>query len=112
MPVIVKANLLPNFASELQKKVDKAVGEIAKNVADTAKTLAPVKTGALRDSIYSYEVSDGEYEVTAGAEYATFVEWGTVYSAAQPFLRPAYELHKEDVPKLMTKAVRGVLGEN
>lgn len=55
-------------------------------VAETAKTLAPVDTGALRDSIV--QVPEG---VAVEAPYAVFVEYGTSDSSAQPFVRPAID---------------------
>ena len=65
-------------------------------VAD-AQAAAPVRTGALRDSIMV--VSDprgrGAGHVSAGvyAPYAPFVEFGTRYMSAEPFFYPALEKH-------------------
>lgn len=109
MGIIVKSNKLPNFASELQKKVDREVADIANKVAETARQHAPVRTGKLRDSIYVEDLGAGEYEIQANAEYATFVEYGTARSAAQPFMRPAYEKHIGEVNNLMMRAIRGAL---
>lgn len=70
-----------------------AQGEVAANVAADvmgddvamlARTLAPVATGQLRDSI---ENTAGH--VVATVPYAGFVEYGTEDTDAQPFMRPA-----------------------
>jgi HK97 gp10 family phage protein len=57
-----------------------------------ARRLAPVETGALRDSIVSAVEGHGTEVaaiVAANIEYAHFVEFGTGRQAPQPFLRRA-----------------------
>lgn len=65
--------------------VFRAAGEA---VADEARTLCPVDTGNLRDSI-AVSADSGGAEVSADADYAAYVEFGTWKMAAQPFLVPA-----------------------
>lgn len=71
----------------------------AKATLDTqrvARERAPVDTGYLRSSIAA-TIDSGSTsgvivgEVTAGAEYAAYVEHGTSRQRPQPFMRPAYE---------------------
>lgn len=51
---------------------------------------APVDTGTLKRSIALHIIDDGcTAEVEASAEYAGYVEYGTRFMAAQPYLRPA-----------------------
>lgn len=61
-----------------------------------AKVYCPVDTGHLRNSIGSeFEGSGRSGEmtgtVTAGANYARFVEYGTSRMHAQPFMNPALD---------------------
>lgn len=59
-----------------------------------ARELTPVDTGYLRASIAVAVGSDGTTafgEVTAGANYAPYVEHGTSRMAPQPFMGPAHE---------------------
>lgn len=62
-------------------------------IADDARRAVPVKTGDLRRSIYHrvlpFTGSTVTGRIGATAHYAIFVEKGTRYMAAQPFLRPA-----------------------
>jgi HK97 gp10 family phage protein len=61
-------------------------------VERVAKRLCPVDTGRLRGSITHDLARDARGLVaTVGTlvEYAPFVEFGTRYMRAQPFLRPA-----------------------
>ena len=54
-----------------------------------AKAVVPVATGALRQSIDYYMVSDGFALVMALTEYALYVEMGTRKMSARPYLVPA-----------------------
>lgn len=60
-------------------------------VEGDAKQLAPVDTGALRNSIHSEE-GDGLTAIVAdGVEYGIYQELGTYKMAAQPFMVPSLE---------------------
>lgn len=73
----------------------------AEEIAEYARSFAPVDTGKLRDSIDTFfsatsgKAGNWGVEVTAtntsGVQYGSFVEYGTRYHEAQPFLRPAIE---------------------
>lgn len=69
-----------------------------------AQKNAPVKTGTLKRSI-GLEADDTTATVEATAEYAPYVEFGTRFMRARPYLRPAYneekELFKKDMKKLV-----------
>ena len=56
-----------------------------------AKSIVPVRTGALRDSIGIIDWNPHDYSILAGTEchYAHFVEFGTVKMHARPYWCPA-----------------------
>ena len=57
-----------------------------------AENNAPVDTGTLKRSITIEIEDDGLTAVIAPhTEYAAYVEYGTRYMTAQPYMRPAYE---------------------
>ena len=57
---------------------------------DIALSLVPVDTGYLRSTINAN--ADGDTcEAEATADYAQYVEYGTVYMDAQPYFEPALE---------------------
>lgn len=62
----------------------------------SAQRLAPVDTGHLKRSI-TLTVNEGglRAEVKPTAEYAPYLEYGTRYIAAQPFIRPSYQKQRE-----------------
>lgn len=68
------------------------------DTAADARRNAPVDTGYLRSSIATdYQISGTSVlgAVEAGANYAAYVENGTSRMAPQPFLRPAFDKHRQ-----------------
>lgn len=57
-----------------------------------AKLLCPVDTGFLRSSVSHARNGDDEY-IGTNVWYAPYVEYGTVYTQAKPFLKPAIANH-------------------
>ncbi len=102
--------------NELRKKLQQnskldAVKRVVKmNGAELqakAQRNAPVDTGTLKRSI-SLVLRDGVLtaESEATAEYAPYVEWGTRFMNAQPFMRPAYYAQKEQFKRDLNKIVK------
>jgi HK97 gp10 family phage protein len=77
----------------LAAKARKANNAIAEEAAEKAKANAPVRTGALRDSIHAEDTTADPMQPTADiradAPYAAYVNWGTERQAAQPFMSEA-----------------------
>lgn len=71
-------------------RIDAKMREMGEVGLAEARRLVPVDTGQLRDSIGTiYRQSDKAVQLYADKYYASFIEWGTRFHAAQPFLRPA-----------------------
>ena len=72
-----------------------------------AQRNAPVDTGTLKRSI-GIDISDGGMTATVEptAEYAPYVELGTRFMEAQPYLKPAFEEQKKQFEKDLQKLVR------
>lgn len=90
--VIFSQPVLDELFESRSGPMAKALDERASRIALAAKNYAPVRTGFLRSSIYHELGVDGQglfANVGARAHYAAFVEFGTRFMAAQPFLRPA-----------------------
>lgn len=75
--------------------VGKLLDTIANDVLAEAQGIAPVRTGNLRNS-GRVEPGDDQYSryVHFTAEYAAYVEFGTRFMSARPFLTPAVEHHR------------------
>jgi HK97 gp10 family phage protein len=69
----------------------KIVAQATAKVEAVAKTLAPVDTGALRNSLNSEQITPVLWKVQDGVTYGIYQELGTYKMAAQPFLIPAVE---------------------
>jgi HK97 gp10 family phage protein len=89
------AQSAPEFAKE-------ALLLTAADIVGVAKQLAPVLTGALKQSLGAAPVSSKEIHIGSDMPYAPFQEFGTGDMAAQPFLIPAFT-QSEDTFKLRLK---------
>jgi hypothetical protein len=69
---------------------DILVGKAAHDCEAAAKASAPIDTGFLRNSIQALKISSGVWQVNVGAAYGVFLEFGTRFMAARPFLYPAF----------------------
>lgn len=104
------------LATDLQKVPSKAiplaskvVRKTAKDIEGTAKSIAPVDTGNLKNSIGSQDVGPLEAEVRATANYAVYLETGTSRMAAQPFMGPAADKHTPAFSDAMAQIIGGAL---
>jgi HK97 gp10 family phage protein len=84
---------LANWTERMRREVEMELDVVGANMLDLSRSLVPVKTGFLRDSI-AYDVRDLTIYFDAFAFYAPFVEFGTRFMAARPFIRPAVDAHR------------------
>jgi HK97 gp10 family phage protein len=75
----------------LQKAIKKSLKQAATLIKQEAIWNCPVRTGYLRTTIF-YSVNGDEMGFTVGAKapYGGYVEFGTRYMQAQPYIRPAF----------------------
>lgn len=90
----LESNRLPELSAMLQARAEQIVAKAAYDVEAEAKTVVPVDTGNLKNSIATDIVKPLEAVVGTGVEYAEFVEYGTSRMAAQPYMTPAAEVVK------------------
>ena len=79
----------PSLAIEIQRASDDATARVARQVEARAAQLCPVDTGEMVKTIHTRRVSEAHYEVSVGTDHWQFVEYGTRYQRAQPFMRPS-----------------------
>lgn len=79
---------------EVTRKAQKVVAKTAADIEATAKSLAAVDTGVMRDSIGT-TISGGGLtaEVSPTVNYAIYNEFGTRRMIPRPFMGPALERH-------------------
>ena len=82
---MARFNALPNRVEAAAREAALAA---AQETAARAQAGAPVRTGALRASL-AFSSTEAGAETTARCAYAGFLEWGTRFCPARPFLLPA-----------------------
>lgn len=100
--------------SDVKRVVRKNGSELQKKAQKNAPVGTPQSTGipgyvggTLKRSI-GLDITDGGMtaEVEPTAEYAAYVEYGTRFMNAQPYMRPSYNQQKEKFKSDMKKLVR------
>ena len=92
---------------EVQKAVDQEINRSALRVEREAKKNAAWDTGWMANNIYSEMLKVGKAQVVSPVEYSIFVEEGTRYMMAQPFLYPALKAEYQILMKNLNKLMRG-----
>jgi len=95
---------LGRFDFGLHGHVHRQLESWATEVKESAKQLAPMKTGRLRSSIYA-KVHEWVAQFGAEASYALFVEFGTHYMQARPYLYPAIQEHLSKLEQVVCEAI-------
>ena len=87
--------------------VKKVVRHNGSEMQKKAQKNAPVDSGTLKRSI-GLEINEGGMvaEVEPTADYAPYVELGTRFMEAQPYLKPAFDDQKKEFEKDMKELVR------
>jgi HK97 gp10 family phage protein len=109
--VRVVRNDFPRDAVNVLRTSYRLSEEIANDIATTARRLVPVDTGYLKASIEVLKKVSGSsgYFVNVYADYAVFVEFGTRYQRAQPYLTPAANLARINMVAKATRELRQAL---
>jgi len=101
---------LDELTDEQSQALEEEVHAIVENTGDNMVTYAqgivPVRTGNLMASIFA-EVDEDNLAVTLGAaaDYASFIEYGTMKMRAQPFLEPAAAIGQEEMNARIEEAI-------
>jgi len=101
---------MEKLQSAMQKHVHRQLTNWAADVKALARQLVPVRTGRLRSSIYA-KIREWVAEIGAEAAYALFVELGTRYMRARPYLYPAIQEHLPRLEQIVCEAVDAAKAE-
>lgn len=100
--------LKDNVTMEDVKKVVKHNGaKMQQNMQGKADFAKGYQTGTTKRSI-GLEIQDGGFTAESGpeTEYSPYLEYGTRYMDAQPFVKPAYDEQKQKFKRDMDKLVK------
>lgn len=93
--------------ARIEEAVQKIVKKRTSEMNRLAQRNAPVDTGELRRSILSTFTDNGMTgQVSSGMHYSPYVEYGTRFMTAQPFMRPAYQVVKPEFVRDLEMLVR------
>ena len=108
------------ITAEIENKAMNGLEKACEQIADRARSLCPVDTGTLRDTIRVRRLSGDPFldvrvyagsriagggskkGAERGAFYAHMVEYGTVKMGKKPFLRPALDAVKGNIISIIT----------
>ncbi len=90
--------------SGMQRQVHSFLASWAADIKAEAMRLVPVRTGYLRSTIYA-KIQEWVLEIGADATYALFVELGTKYLQAQPYLYPAIQQYLPALEAVIVSAI-------
>lgn len=113
-----KINLTFKGTNELSVRLKKAADmELVKQAVllngsemqQKAQRIAPVDTGHLKRGIgLSSDLADRGFSVRvySNADYSGYLEWGTRYMFAQPFMRPSFNEQKKQFKKDLQRLMK------
>lgn len=101
---------MQRFDLGMQRQVHRFLASWAADVKAQAMRNAPVVTGYLRSSIYA-KIQEWVAEVGAEATYASFVELGTRYMQAHPYLYPAIQQYLPELESVVVAAIEQAKAE-
>jgi len=99
--------------SAFDDRIREAMLVPAEMMADEARNMAPVVTGALRASILASKLKTkvGAMVWTNGVRYAAWVEFGTSKQQAHPYMRPAINAMRPMTANVIAEQLRGVIDD-
>lgn len=99
------ADMLESEIEKIKSGLQKGVAKGGEIVKSEAKSLCPVDTGHLRDSI-SKRAAGNSCDIGTNVEYGIYQEFGTYKMAAHPFLYPALENKVSEVTEAIKESVK------
>ena len=93
--------------NDVKRVVSQNGGELQEKMQANADFTKGYATGTTKRSI-GLEIIDGGFTaaVEPGTEYSPYLEYGTRFMEAQPFVKPAHDVQKKQFKKDMQKLVK------
>lgn len=93
--------------AQVEQAVDREIKLSSLRIEKKSKQQSPFDTGWLSNNIYANVVRSMVTEVVSPVEYSIFIELGTRFMMAQPFLFPALKADWPLLQKRLNKLMRG-----
>ena len=101
---------MAKFDSGMQRYVHGKLVSWAADVKALARRDVPVRSGYLRSKIYA-KIKEWVAEIGAETTYAMFVELGTRYMRARPYLYPAIQEHLPRLEAIISEGIEAAKQE-
>lgn len=97
------------FPGKIEREVEPQLDAVGMGMEDLAKSLAPVDTGRLRDSIY-HRAAGFDLEFGNDVEYGFYQEFGTRFQTGTPHIRPALDANQQRILDAILTGCMNALG--
>jgi len=97
--------LIAQLSSLLGMDKEEALMAGADEIMPYMQSITAVDTGELRDS-ESAKAEGGAVYLIAEADHASYIEFGTIKMAAQPFMRPAIDARRKQAIKAIVNNLK------
>jgi hypothetical protein len=84
------------FPGRIEREVEAQLDIVGADMEDLVKSLAPVDTGRLRDSIY-HRAAGFDLEFGNDVEYGFYQEFGTRFQTGTPHIRPSLDAFQQRI---------------
>jgi HK97 gp10 family phage protein len=96
-------NKIPDIVRAVENGAPRVVEKAARDIEAYAKSVVPVDTGTLKNSIQAEREHGLLWIVAPHTDYAVYVEFGTRRMRPRPYMRPAAEHVREIFLKAMER---------
>lgn len=104
---VVQFNHLPQLKGELRATASRIVRKTCFDVLAASQAVVPVDTGNLKNSGAVEMENDLQGVIYYAADYAIYVELGTRFMRAQPYLTPSAEAARGPFHAAMHHLIKG-----
>lgn len=98
--------VLMNYDRQVRKRLIEVLDAFALLIMREMQIRSPVDTGFMRSSITITSEGDWVRVIGPTADYSIFVEMGTRFTPAQPFVGPATLAYKSQFERAVREALR------
>lgn len=99
-------NGITAYLESSNAKMQAVLEESAREIAETAKLLAPKDSGDLGESYNVIQTGESSFQIGSPLDYSVFQEFGTTKMQAQPHLTPAFEAKRAGIRKKIADAYK------
>lgn len=98
------ASSIEEYGQKIPEKIKQVVAELGQTSKEAMDTNTPVDTGRLKEGNV-LNMTDTGFELVNEVYYSGYVNYGTRYMTAQPFLEPAMEVASQELEQKLPQTL-------